>query len=191
MRNVLIVLFVGGLVMLFIRFTQPVSTTPIPTPSSSGLFGTAVLQTTPTPLPPCLLTLNAHELNEAGKQALKSGDLLNASICFQNAIERDSRFYEPYNNLAGIFYEQGRDDDAIRLWEQALELEAKSPDANAGLGTALAAKGEFEQGWAYYQRALELEAGYADAAWMARERLWGQRALSDSKLLREYAGQVR
>nr|WP_044199278.1 tetratricopeptide repeat protein [Oscillochloris trichoides] len=202
MRSFLLLLILIGVVLFYISFPKPTPPTlPKAYPeASSGLSGFAQPQPTPmplpptplpaTPLPPAFLDMDAVALNNAGLETLAKGDLTMAMTYFQYAIERKHDFYEPYNNLAGVLYEQGRIEEAILCWEEALKLESDSPDANAGLGTALAAKGEFWLGWSYYQRALQLDADYADATKLVQKRLWGPRALTDSEPLRQYASQV-
>ncbi|MBX0331184.1 hypothetical protein K2Z83_26395 [Oscillochloris sp. ZM17-4] len=139
-------------------------------------------------LPTPTITGEAWDLNERGKGALASRDQLAAAALFLAAIAADEAYYEPYNNLAFVRYEQWRDDEAIGLWRTALDLAPESADANAGLGAALAARGQIAEAWVYYSHALAHERGYADAVWMQEQRLWGPRAIMSSAPLRERAG---
>lgn len=190
--GLLILIALLVLVVAFSRpaFPQVMSQTIIPT--STGLSGITMLQSTivpPTPTP--AISGDAWEINQRGLKALAQGDQAQAAALFQAAIDADPSYYEPANNLAFMRYEQGQDVVAIQLWDQALARSPLSPDANAGMGMALAAQGRIDEAWVYYSRALYYEPGYADAAWMQQERLWGPRALAHAAPLRDRAGAAR
>ena len=88
--------------------------------------------------------------------------------------------------MAFCFYELGQHDEAIAQWRAALTLSNQnSPDANAGLGMALYVAGSRDEGFRYYQRASALNEDYRDESLLRSKYLWGDKAIADSRPLRE------
>lgn len=124
------------------------------------------------------------ELNQQGIDAMARNNYELAERYFQAAINGGTDFHEPYNNLAFCLYERGEIDEAIELWRTAIKLNSERPDAYAGLGMALHQKGHLNDGWMMYQQAINIDARYLNADWLRRERLWSERAITDSTPLR-------
>lgn len=136
---------------------------------------------TPTIMPPREV---AEDKNRTGLALFAGGDYAAAEVWFQAAISADPSYYEPYNNLAFCLYERGKIERALGLWQTALQLDSGSPDAHAGLATALWVLGQHQEAQQSYRWALALQPLYSDADWMARERHWSQQMLADSQPLR-------
>ena len=66
-------------------------------------------------------------------------------------------------NLAAALQAQGRYDEAIAHYQQALKHHGTYAPAHNNMGTALKAQGKVDEAIAQYQRALSLQPGYPDA----------------------------
>ena len=68
-----------------------------------------------------------------------------------------------YTNLAAIRLDQGREEEAIALWRQALELRSDLPDAWYDLGNVMMRRQATEEAVACFERALALQPGHLEA----------------------------
>jgi tetratricopeptide (TPR) repeat protein len=71
-----------------------------------------------------------------GSRALEQGDNLSAENAFRRALALDPGSVELLNNLAISLARQGRDDEAIALYQQALKLRKDDPITRRNLGVA-------------------------------------------------------
>jgi tetratricopeptide (TPR) repeat protein len=67
-----------------------------------------------------------------------------------------------HNNLGNVMVEEGRVEEGIAHFEQALELNPYFSEAHANWGAALVKEGRLKEGMAQYDIALKLNAKYAD-----------------------------
>ena len=127
-------------------------------------------------------------LNQRGVDMLKQGRYDEAIAQFQTAYIADPTAYsayEPLNNMAFCLYELARLEEATAKWRQALGIEPNSPDANAGLGLALYVAGQQDEGLNFYRKAVALQAGYLDEAYLRDTVFWSAHAIEASRPLRE------
>jgi len=68
-----------------------------------------------------------------------------------------------YTNLAAILVDQGLEDRAIALWQQALALRSDLPDAWYDLGNVMMRRQANEEAVACFERALALQPGHLEA----------------------------
>jgi tetratricopeptide (TPR) repeat protein len=76
---------------------------------------------------------------------------------YRKAIELDPGLASAYNGLAGVFHVIGQIDNAISLWEKALELEPDYDFPIYNLGVAYLEKGNKAQALKYFERYLLLK----------------------------------
>jgi tetratricopeptide (TPR) repeat protein len=76
---------------------------------------------------------------------------------YRKAIELDPGLASAYNGLAGVFHAIGQIDNAISLWEKALELEHDYDFPIYNLGVAFFEKGNKAQALKYFERYLLLK----------------------------------
>lgn len=104
------------------------------------------------------------------------GDPKTAIEHCRRAIEADRTFGNPYNDIGAYLLEQGKTEEAIPWFEQAIEApryEARVyPWMN--LGRAYERLGRFERAVEHFRKALEVEPRYTPAA-QALERLLPRR----------------
>jgi arylsulfatase A-like enzyme/Flp pilus assembly protein TadD len=76
---------------------------------------------------------------------------------YRKAIELDPGLASAYNGLAGVFHVIGQTDNAISMWEKALELEPDYDFPIYNLGLAHLDKGNKAQALKYFERYLLLK----------------------------------
>ena len=153
---------------------QPPSAAVRPTSSSAGLA------------PPGLtLPADPNAANEQGMQLLRQQRCDQAEKLFQQAAEAAQQWHLPHTNRGFCLYELGRTAQAIAEWRTAIKLNSAGQDAHAGLGMALYQTGDREGGLREYQAAITMESQYRDETWLKNERDWSERAIADSRPLRD------
>ncbi len=100
-------------------------------------------------------------LNRLGELQGIQGRIEDAAAAFTRAIEsdreRDDQFAQPRFNLAVIREEAGRVDEAIELYEAAIERGPRHYQALFNLGRLMGARGDIDRQQALYERAIEAE----------------------------------
>lgn len=66
--------------------------------------------------------INAQEWNEIGKVYFSLGDMEQAILTFNKAIEMNPKFGWPYSNMALAYTQQGRFEEAIFVYKKSIEL---------------------------------------------------------------------
>jgi Flp pilus assembly protein TadD len=153
----------------------PAQLSALPTTTSAEITPQSALSAAP----------DARELEAQGADLIRQGRWEEAIPLFQRAAAADPSWHQPLSDLAFCLYELGWSEEAIAHWRAALALNPSSQDANAGLGMALYQAGHQDEGLAAYRRAIELGGAYRDENWMRGERLWSDKAIGDSRALRE------
>jgi Tfp pilus assembly protein PilF len=74
-----------------------------------------------------------------------------------------SENYIAHNDLGNMLAKQGKLDEAIQHYQQALQFNPDYVDAHNNLGVALARQGKLPEAVEQYQRALQLDPSYAKA----------------------------
>jgi tetratricopeptide (TPR) repeat protein len=82
---------------------------------------------------------------------------------FRHALEVTDKNYIAHNDLGVALRQIGQADEAIRQYQEALQLKADYAEAYNNLGVALSQKGQLDEAIRQYQEALRLKANYADA----------------------------
>jgi len=98
-----------------------------------------------------------EELNRAGLDAYKAGNLAAAIEAWEGAVAAHPGYAPGLINLSLAYVKKGRPDDAIRAAQQAVELTPKHGASRHQLGNALAAKGRWNEAVTEYLRAHELD----------------------------------
>ena len=93
-------------------------------------------------------------LSRSAEIELAGGSLERAAELFEALVER-ARGESELTNLGVVYLLLERLDDAIRLFEEALELAPTSPYARLNLADALALRGDAEAAAEYYRQTLE------------------------------------
>jgi tetratricopeptide (TPR) repeat protein len=94
--------------------------------------------------------------NNLGNVLHQKGNVDEAIVQYQKALEINPANAEVHNNLGNILLEKGQVDEAIAHCQRALEINPDNSPAHNNLGNALLQKGQVDEAIAHYQRALEI-----------------------------------
>jgi tetratricopeptide (TPR) repeat protein len=101
--------------------------------------------------------------NNLGNALLKTGDVDEAMVHFQKALEIKPDFAEAHNNLGNFLFQKGSVDEATVHYQKALEIKPDYAVAHYNLGNALIQNGNVDEAIAHFQKALQINPDYAEA----------------------------
>jgi tetratricopeptide (TPR) repeat protein len=87
----------------------------------------------------------------------------NSITLFEHTLKITSNNYLPHNNLGTALNNQGRTEEAIEHYLQALRIKPDYEKAHNNLGAALANQGRTEEAIEHYLQALRIKPDYVDA----------------------------
>jgi tetratricopeptide (TPR) repeat protein len=82
---------------------------------------------------------------------------LNRISIWEDCVKKSPHKARPYNNLGAALADEGRYDEAIKQYHQALQINPYYPNAYANLGFALAKQGKIEESITQLLKALQLK----------------------------------
>lgn len=95
--------------------------------------------------------------NDLAIARARSGHLLGARTCVEEAIRLDPRRGELWKNLGNVFRDLGCRQDAIEAYREAVRLEPERPEYWSDLGTAFSLEGRAAEADAALRKALRLK----------------------------------
>jgi protein O-GlcNAc transferase len=93
----------------------------------------------------------------------RAGNLTAAQVLYAQILHYDPRHFDALHLLGVLRHQQGRNDEALLLIEDASRINPLSVDALSNLGIVLQELGRNEEAVAAYDRALTLKPRYAEA----------------------------
>lgn len=78
-------------------------------------------------------------------------------IAYKRAIELDPEFTDAWNNLAGFFSDNNRDEDAITIYQKTVIMEPKNWQLHFNLASRLQSSGDNESARKIFRTGLELQ----------------------------------
>ena len=103
------------------------------------------------------------ELLAQGRQFHQAGDLRRAEAIYRQAIDQDPSCLEGRQLLAMLCQAQGRLDEAVSHYQQAIELKSDDASTYNSLGICQAMRQNREAAASSFQRAIELKPDFAHA----------------------------
>jgi tetratricopeptide (TPR) repeat protein len=94
--------------------------------------------------------------NSLGLVLFQRGQLDEAIIQFQKALEIDPDYAEAYGNLGSALVQKRQLDEAIIQFQKALKINFNNAEVHNDLGSALAQKGRVDEGMLQFQKALAI-----------------------------------
>ena len=104
------------------------------------------------------------------------GHKLEAIAEYKRAISTVPAYSPPYNNLANVFFDDAKFDDALALYKKALDLDHHSSNSYIGWAKILAKKEQYEEAVSKFKQAIAVEPDRA-IAYIA----WGQMLASQKE----------
>src|SRR4029077_3859455 len=98
-----------------------------------------------------------------GVTLFQKGQLDEAVVQYQKALEIDPNYAEAHNNLGAALFQKGQLDEAVVEYQKALEIDPNFVEAHSNLGAALFQKGQRDEGIAQFQEALRLKPDFSPA----------------------------
>ncbi|MFQ5718119.1 MAG: tetratricopeptide repeat protein [Acidobacteriota bacterium] len=86
-----------------------------------------------------------------------------AVASYRQAIDADPTFIGSYNNLALVYQDTGRPDEAMSLYREGLDRAPDNPTVRNNLGSLYFAAGRLDDARREFQRAIDLDPDYASA----------------------------
>jgi tetratricopeptide (TPR) repeat protein len=98
-----------------------------------------------------------------GYAYLRKGNLDEAIVHFQKALEIKPDYAEAHNNLGNVLLQKGSVDEAIVHYQKALEIKPDYAEACYNLGNALLQKDNVDEALVHFQKALDINPNYVEA----------------------------
>lgn len=103
-------------------------------------------------------------LYEQGLACEKAGDTPGAFEAFRRSAKANPRVAAPYVALSRVLMKNQQRTEAIACLERAIACEPENPSLHSILGRALVLDGQLERGRRSYERALDIDPRFVDAA---------------------------
>ncbi|MDD5677208.1 MAG: tetratricopeptide repeat protein [Kiritimatiellae bacterium] len=110
----------------------------------------------------------------------QSGTWKDTVTVFEHAIVATENNYLAHNNLANVLPGQGRLDDAVYHYAEALRIRPNYAEAHNNIGVALARQGKVDEAIAHYREALRLRPDCAEVYVNLGAVLYGRRNLDEA-----------
>jgi tetratricopeptide (TPR) repeat protein len=104
---------------------------------------------------------NAH--NDLGNDLLQKGQVDEAMVHFQKALQLHPDFAAARYNLGLALFKKDRVDEAITQYQKVLQLHPDSADTHNDLGNALLQEGKVDEAIIHYEKALQINSDFAKA----------------------------
>jgi tetratricopeptide (TPR) repeat protein len=95
---------------------------------------------------------------------MKMNDVGQAEVAFKKAIELDNSLVSAYMNLAQVYHQAGKTDQAAKEYEAVLAKDPTVIPAHMVLGVTHDLRKEYDKAQAHYEQALKLNPKFAPAA---------------------------
>jgi protein O-mannosyl-transferase len=101
--------------------------------------------------------------NNLGLYLSDRGEIDEAKVQFEKAIESNPVYPEPHSNLGMILANSGRPAEAMLHFQEALRLWPQVKIANFNLGQITASRGKWGEAAAYYRNEIKVNPSYGEA----------------------------
>jgi tetratricopeptide (TPR) repeat protein len=106
-------------------------------------------------------------------------------------FEMAPNYYLAQNNLANMYYEDGKVDAALNHYQKAIDLNPNYPEAHDNFGMALERKGQMEDAIVQFKKTIELNPEYVDAHTNLGIALWSKGQAPEALAEFEKAARLR
>ena len=106
---------------------------------------------------------NPHLYFMLGNNQFKEEDFAAAIASYKKAIELDSEYFWVYKKLAVTLTELGKLDEAIRIYQEFLNLQPDNPEISCHLGNVYRKQGNLDKAINAYRKAININSKYLGA----------------------------
>ncbi len=99
---------------------------------------------------------NVIAYNNLGNALFQKGNVDEALVHYQKALEINPDYAEAHVNLGNALLQKGNVDEAIVHYQKALQIEPDYAKAHVNLGSVLFQKGDVDEAIAHFQKALQI-----------------------------------
>ncbi|WP_348241236.1 tetratricopeptide repeat protein [Leptolyngbya sp. DQ-M1] len=100
---------------------------------------------------------------------------------YEKATSLDQKFWPAINNIGLIRYEEGKIDEAIRLWRRSVAVDPKqTAEPQLAIAVALFRKGNQTEALTLGESALKQDVRYSEPKFL-KENLWGDKLMADTQ----------
>ncbi len=104
-----------------------------------------------------------------------------AIASYEKAFAQDKQFWAALNNIGLVRYEEGKTDEAIQLWRQAVAIKPKeTTESQLAIAVALYRKGNRTEAFTLGEAALKSDSSYSEIKFL-KDNLWGEKLLADTQ----------
>ncbi|MBD1845344.1 tetratricopeptide repeat protein [Cyanobacteria bacterium FACHB-63] len=104
-----------------------------------------------------------------------------AIASYEKATSLDQKFWPAINNIGLIRYEEGKIDEAIRLWRRSVAIDPKqTAEPQLAIAVALFRKGNQTEALTLGESALKQDVRYSEPKFL-KENLWGDKLMGDTQ----------
>jgi Flp pilus assembly protein TadD len=115
---------------------------------------------------------NAKAHIDFGVALFNKGQMEEAIIHFQKAVEIDPENAKTHCNLGNALMRKGRVDEAILHFQKAVAIRPEYAKAHDNLGNALMQQGQVDEAIIHFQKALEIRSDYPTAGYNLARAAW-------------------
>jgi Flp pilus assembly protein TadD len=106
---------------------------------------------------------NAEAHYNLGNAILKKGNVDEAIVHYQKALQITPNSTDVHNNFGNALIKKGSVDEAITHYQKALQINPDYAKAHLNLGSALLKKGSVDEAIVHFQKALQINPDYVNA----------------------------
>jgi tetratricopeptide (TPR) repeat protein len=116
---------------------------------------------------------------DLGNTYLKLNQYSDAIVSYEKAIALQADFWPATNNIGLIQYEEGKIDQAVSKWREALTVDENQAEPTLAIAVALYKQGQRQEAIKLGQQALRTDNNYGKLEFL-EENLWGKKLLADT-----------
>jgi protein O-GlcNAc transferase len=106
--------------------------------------------------------MNVQVIFQTALGHYRTGNLQQAEHLFREIIKDGPKNFEAHCYLANILQDLGRNEEAVKSYQRAIEINPDFPGTYYNIGSILKEKGDDDEALTYFQKALELDSACAD-----------------------------
>jgi tetratricopeptide (TPR) repeat protein len=110
-----------------------------------------------------LFRAQALQLRSAGDREAATVMFRRAEEAYEDGLAADPDFIGTYNNLALLYQDTGRHEEAMALYRRALERDPENAVVHNNLGSLYFTAGLLDEARRHFERAIAMDTGYAAA----------------------------